>query len=46
MIVSLPTDLNEKLLDVVAQVRRDTGKRTSKEKVIINLLKQKLNYGN
>jgi len=39
MRLTLPDNLNEALLDEVAQ-RRKQGSRTSKEKLIINLLKK------
>jgi len=43
MILKLPTELNEILLDEVAKQRK-AGNRTSKEKLIVNILKK--HYGN
>jgi hypothetical protein len=39
MILTLPDELNESLLDEVAKNRKE-GNRTSKEKLIISLLKK------
>lgn len=38
--IKVSTEINEKLLDKVAQVRKDTGVRTSKEKIIVELIKK------
>jgi|TARA_R100001530_G_scaffold135631_2_gene113335 hypothetical protein len=39
MILKIPTELNEELLDEVAKCRKQ-GNRTSKEKIIISLIKK------
>lgn len=46
VMVNLPVDLNEMLLDEVARVRKDTGIRISKERVIINLIEKEFKDGN
>ena len=42
ILLTVSNDLNEKLLDKVAEIRKESGKRTSKQEVIINAIKKEL----
>jgi hypothetical protein len=44
--IKVPKEINEKLLDEVARQRKETGIRTSKEKIIIETIKERFNNGN